>query len=161
MAPSMWQLVAMQDRRLGGLALCSSLRGYPEIWIGKRNDSHSIGFSGSVCHRSAKASGREDLVAWGRARCSHEPVSPPPRRNRAGGVHRTRLPRDGRLPLPALPRGLAGSSRSLPPPPSDGTMECPDLHRGHSSYWTRTTSIPWRRCLSRDVAIPARLQNRT
>jgi hypothetical protein len=83
-------------------------------------------------------------VAWGRARCSHEPVSPPPRRNRACGFHRTRLPRDWRLPLPALPLGLSGSSRSLPPPPSYGTIDCPDLHRGQSSYWTRTTSIPWR-----------------
>jgi hypothetical protein len=40
--------------------------------------AHSIEFSGSVCHCSSKASRREDLVAWGRARCSHEPVSPPP-----------------------------------------------------------------------------------
>jgi hypothetical protein len=93
---------------------------------------------------SLEASGREDLVAWGRARCSHEPVSPPPRRNRACDFHRTRLPRDRRLPLPALPLGLSGSSRSLPPPPSYGTMDCPEIHQGQDSYWTSTTSIPWR-----------------
>ena len=110
----------------------------------KRKISHSIGFSGSVCPRSSKASGREDVVAWGRARCAHEPVAPPPRRNRACGFHRTRLPSDWRLPLPALPLGLSDSSRSLPPQPSDGTMDCPDLHRGQSSYWTSPTSIPWR-----------------
>jgi hypothetical protein len=84
------------------------------------------------------------LVAWGRARCSHEPVSPPPRRNRACDFHRTRLPRDWRLPLPALPLGLSGASRSLLPPPSDGTMDGPEIHQGQDSYWTSTTSIPWR-----------------
>ena len=108
------------------------------------NFPHSIGFRGGVRHRSAEASGREDLVAWGRARCSHEPVSPPPRRNRACDFHRTRLPRDWRLPLPALPLGLSGSSRSLPPPPSYGTMDCPEIHQGQDSYWTSTTSLPWR-----------------
>jgi len=62
---------------------------------------HSIGFSGRGYYHSSKASRGEDLVAWGRARCSNEPVSPPPRRNRACGFHRTRLPRDWRFPLPA------------------------------------------------------------
>jgi hypothetical protein len=94
--------------------------------------------------RSSKTSRREDLVAWGRARCSREPVSPPPRRNRACDFHRTRLPRDWRLPLPALPLGLSGASRSLPPPPSYGTMDGPEIHPGQDSYWTGTTSIPWR-----------------
>jgi hypothetical protein len=106
--------------------------------------SHSTELRGRGCHCSAEASCGEDLVAWGRARCAHEPVSPPPRRNRACDFHRTRLPREWRLPLPALPLGLSGSSRSLPPPPSYGTMDGPEIHQGQASYWTRTTSLPWR-----------------
>jgi len=94
--------------------------------------------------RSSKASGREDLVAWGRARYPKEPVSPPPRQNRACDFHRTRLPRDWRLPRPALPLGLSGSSRSLPPLPSYGTMDCSPIQGRLGSYWTGTTSIPWR-----------------
>jgi hypothetical protein len=105
---------------------------------------HSIAFSGTGCHRSSEASGGEDLVAWGRARCAREPVSPPPRRHRACDFHRTRLPRDWRRPLPALPLGVSGASRALPPPPSDGTLDCPAMHQGPDRYGPGTTSIPWR-----------------